>query len=211
MILFSTRKTAEKKLYTFFINSYFIINIKSLLRFMKKFFALLFVCAGLTAMAGAPQFNKADMMKSTKGQMVMKANTLSQDLTAPVMKTMTGAKAPSSMKFINSMRPSIANNKMVRKGAPRRLSNEDLSTRTSIWTSSTLGISTRLVLALSGHIITSVLVKAFTSRRMVAFFTALVFSGMMILRVLLSVQAGGLTLTLITPLVPSSSRPVMHS
>ena len=126
MILFSTRKTAEKKLYTFFINSYFIINIKSLLRFMKKFFALLFVCAGLTAMAGAPQFNKADMMKSTKGQMVMKANTLSQDLTAPVMKTMTGAKAPASMKFINSMRPSIANNKMVRKGAPRRLSNEDL-------------------------------------------------------------------------------------
>ena len=93
---------------------------------MKKFFALLFVCAGLTAMAGAPQINKADMVKSTKGQMVMKANTLSQNLTAPVMKTMTGAKAPASMKFINSMRPSIANNKLVRKGAPRRLSNDDI-------------------------------------------------------------------------------------
>ena len=48
---------------------------------MKKFLALLFVCAGLTAMA-APQVNKADLTPVNKGQMVMKANTLTNQLTA---------------------------------------------------------------------------------------------------------------------------------
>lgn len=94
---------------------------------MKKLLALLFVGAGLTAMAGAPQFNKATVTKSAKGQKVMVTNTLSNELTAPVMSQKLGNKAPSSMRFINSMRPSIANNKIARKGAPRRLSNEDIT------------------------------------------------------------------------------------
>ena len=93
---------------------------------MKKFFALLFVCAGLTAMAGVPQINKADIAKATKGQMVMKANTFTQEMTAPVMHQMTGAKAPAASKLINAMRPSVVNNKTVRKSAPRRLSNADI-------------------------------------------------------------------------------------
>jgi hypothetical protein len=37
---------------------------------MKKFLALLFVCAGLTAMA-APHVNKAELTQANKGQMVM--------------------------------------------------------------------------------------------------------------------------------------------
>ena len=53
---------------------------------MKKFLALLFVCAGLTAMA-APQVNKADLTQVNKGQMVMKANTLTNQLTAGVSKS----------------------------------------------------------------------------------------------------------------------------
>ena len=98
---------------------------KILFKDLKDLLSFLFICFSLTAMAGTPQFNKAEFAKSTKGQMVMKVNTLSQNLTAPVMKKMTGAKAPASMKFINSIRPSIANN-MLRKRAPRRLSAEDL-------------------------------------------------------------------------------------
>ena len=51
---------------------------------MKKFLALLFVCAGLTAMA-APQVNKADLKTVNKGEMVMKANTLANNLTSGVV------------------------------------------------------------------------------------------------------------------------------
>ena len=92
---------------------------------MKKLLALLLVGAGLTAMAGAPQFNKATVTKSAKGQKVMMTNTLSHELTAPVMSQKLGNKAPASMSFFK--RPSIVNNKIARKGAPRRLSNEDIT------------------------------------------------------------------------------------
>ena len=56
---------------------------------MKKFFALLFVCAGLTAMAAVPHVNNNANVTQGKAQktMVMKSNTLSNQLIAPVMKT----------------------------------------------------------------------------------------------------------------------------
>ena len=82
---------------------------------MKKFLALLFVCAGLTAMA-APQVNKTDLSQ-TKGQMVMKANTLSNHMTAGVSKSfMEGAK-----KAVVK-----ANTNLVNKRAPRRITGEDI-------------------------------------------------------------------------------------
>ena len=84
---------------------------------MKKFLALLFVCAGLTAMA-APQINKADVMMANKGQMVMKANTLSNSLTAGVTKNfMEAAKKHVQMNHATNL---------VNQRAPRRLSDAEI-------------------------------------------------------------------------------------
>ena len=85
--------------------------------FMKKLLGLLFVCAGLTAMA-APHLNKADVMMATKGQMVMKANTLSNNLTSGVTKNfMEAAKKHVQMNHATNL---------VNKRAPHRLSNEEI-------------------------------------------------------------------------------------
>ena len=84
---------------------------------MKKFLALLFVCAGLTAMA-APHVNKADLTQANKGQMVMKANTLTNHLTAGVSKDFMAAAKQNVQK-------NHATN-LVNKRAPRRLSNEEI-------------------------------------------------------------------------------------
>ena len=84
---------------------------------MKKFLALLFVCAGLTAMA-APHVNKADLTQANKGQMVMKANNLTNNLTAGVTKNfMEAAKKNVQMNHATNL---------VNKRAPRRLSNEEI-------------------------------------------------------------------------------------
>ena len=84
---------------------------------MKKFLALLFVCAGLTAMA-APHVNKAELTQANKGQMVMKANTLTNNLTAGVSKSfMEAAK--------QNVRKNHATN-LVNKRAPRRLSDAEI-------------------------------------------------------------------------------------
>ena len=83
---------------------------------MKKFLALLFVCAGLTAMA-APHVNKADLTQA-KGQMVMKANTLTNNLTAGVSKS-----------FMEAAKKNVQKNhatNLVNKRAPRRLDNEEI-------------------------------------------------------------------------------------
>ena len=83
---------------------------------MKKFLALLFVCAGLTAMA-APHVNKADLTQA-KGQMVMKANTLTNNLTAGVSKN-----------FMEAAKQNVQKNhatNLVNKRAPRRLSDEEI-------------------------------------------------------------------------------------
>ena len=84
---------------------------------MKKFLALLFVCAGLTAMA-APHVNKADLTQANKGQMVMKANNLTNNLTAGVTKN-----------FMEAAKKNVQKNhatNLVNKRAPRRLSNEEI-------------------------------------------------------------------------------------
>ena len=83
---------------------------------MKKFLALLFVCAGLTAMA-APQVNKADLTQVNKGQMVMKANTLTNQLTAGVSKT-----------FMEAAKKNVQRTHadQVLNRAPKRLSDEEI-------------------------------------------------------------------------------------
>ncbi len=84
---------------------------------MKKFLALLFVCAGLTAMA-APHVNKAEITQANKGQMVMKANSLTNNLTAGVTKNfMEAAKKNVQMNHATNL---------VNKRAPRRLSDEEI-------------------------------------------------------------------------------------
>ena len=85
---------------------------------MKKFLALMFVCAGLTAMA-APHVNKAELAQASNGQKVMKANTLSNQLTSGVVNKqfMEAAKK-------NVQRVSKEN--LVNKRAPRRLSDAEI-------------------------------------------------------------------------------------
>ena len=84
---------------------------------MKKLLVLLFVCAGLTAMA-MPHVNKAELTQANKGQMVMKANTLTNNLTAGVSKS-----------FMQAAKQNVQKNhatNLVNKRAPRRLSNEEI-------------------------------------------------------------------------------------
>ena len=84
---------------------------------MKKFLALLFVCAGLTAMA-APHINKADFVQANKGQMVMKSNTMANQLTAGVNKS-----------FMEAAKKAVQRNhaeNLVNQRAPKRLSDADM-------------------------------------------------------------------------------------
>ncbi len=84
---------------------------------MKKLLALLFVCAGLTAMA-MPHVNKAELTQANKGQMVMKANNLTNNLTAGVTKNfMEAAKKNVQMNHATNL---------VNKRAPRRLSDDEI-------------------------------------------------------------------------------------
>ncbi len=86
---------------------------------MKKFLALLFVCAGLTAMA-APHVNKADLAQVNKGQMLMKSNTMTQHYTSAATQSfMAGAKQALQSKRINP-------ENLVNQRAPRRLSDQDI-------------------------------------------------------------------------------------
>lgn len=89
---------------------------------MKKFLALMFVCAGLTAMA-APHVNKADLVKANVGQKVMKANTLSNQLTAPMMTQSKGTLTP--RQFMKDNKVNFNDNRLSRK-APRRMSDADV-------------------------------------------------------------------------------------
>ena len=92
---------------------------------MKKFLALLFVCAGLTAMAGLPQMEKVNFTKATKGQMVMKSNTLSNDLGVRALQMKAGKDALTPRKLMKDLNMNL-NDNMVSRKAPRRLSNADL-------------------------------------------------------------------------------------
>ena len=92
---------------------------------MKKFLALLFVCAGLTAMAGVPQFNKAQLVQGKKQAMVLKSNTLANHMTAPVMTT--GKSGMTIQQFFADRNLTPNDNKLMKK-APRRVTADDLMT-----------------------------------------------------------------------------------
>ena len=91
---------------------------------MKKFFALLFVCAGLTAMAVTPHVNTN--VKMTQGKapksMVMKSNTLTNQLTAPAMKITAETMTPQRV-FAEKGGPA---QNMLMKKAPRRVGADDV-------------------------------------------------------------------------------------
>mgnify|MGYP002625079300 CR=1 FL=1 len=94
---------------------------------MKKFFALLFVCAGLTAMAAVPQVSSKAQVVSGKPakSMVLKSNTLTNQLTAPVMKADMNIMSP--QKFFTERGVTPNDNKLMKK-APRRVSADDVMT-----------------------------------------------------------------------------------
>ena len=86
---------------------------------MKKFLALLFVCAGLTAMA-APHVNKTDFVQAKKGEMLMKSNNMAQHFTtAATQSFMAGAK-----KSLEAQRVNPEN--LVNQRAPRRLTADEM-------------------------------------------------------------------------------------
>ena len=92
---------------------------------MKKFLALLFVCAGLTAMA-APHVNKADLVQANKGQMVKKATPMASQFTSNVMNMpQTKNVTPMKSRF-------TPNNLVEARKAPRYLSDADMIAMPSV-------------------------------------------------------------------------------
>lgn len=98
---------------------------------MKKFFALLFVCAGLTAMAVTPHVNTSNV-KMLDGKpvtsMVMKTTPMAEQLTASVMKSgsvQQMQKGLSVQKFFKENKVTPNDNKLMKK-APRRVTEDAL-------------------------------------------------------------------------------------
>ncbi|MBQ3365049.1 MAG: dockerin type I repeat-containing protein [Muribaculaceae bacterium] len=95
---------------------------------MKKFLALLFVSAALTSMAAVPHVNTAKA-KVTEGKaqktMVMKSNTLANQLTAPVMKTKVTNNTLTPQRLFSEKGVNPGQN-MLMKRAPRRVAAEDV-------------------------------------------------------------------------------------
>ena len=85
---------------------------------MKKILALLFVCAGLTAMA-APHVNKADLVQANKGQMVKKATPAATKFTSNVMNMQANNLTPMKSRFTPT-------NLVEARKAPRYLSDADM-------------------------------------------------------------------------------------
>lgn len=96
---------------------------------MKKLFALLFVCAGLTAMAAAPlQLSKADVTKkatTAEVSKVMKTNMLLDQLTTNVMNVKAEKNLMTPKKFFRDNNLTPADNSIAKR-APRRLAAADL-------------------------------------------------------------------------------------
>lgn len=92
---------------------------------MKKLLALLFVCAGLTAMAATPHVNLNAPVHNGKPvkSMVMKSNTLANQLSAPVMQQ--NKNAMSVQKFFAEKKVTPADNKLMKK-APRRVGDAEV-------------------------------------------------------------------------------------
>lgn len=93
---------------------------------MKKLIALMFVCAGLTAMAAVPHVNNAKVVSGKADKsMVLKANTLSNQLSAPAMKMAADKNAMPIQKFFAEKKVTPADNKLMKK-APRRVTADDI-------------------------------------------------------------------------------------
>ena len=91
---------------------------------MKKFLALLFVCAGLTAMAAQPTFVSKSNQQKAHAAMVMKANTLSNHMTAPVMQGVKkDMQSPIAYMQARGLTP---DDNVLAKKAPRRLTQADM-------------------------------------------------------------------------------------
>ena len=98
---------------------------------MKKFFALLFVCAGLTAMAVTPHVNTSNV-KMNDGKpvknMVMKTTPMAEQMTANVMKSSSVQqmqKGLSVQKFFKEKNVTPNDNLLMKK-APRRVTEDAL-------------------------------------------------------------------------------------
>ena len=91
---------------------------------MKKFLALLFVCAGLTAMAAQPTFVSKSNQQKAHAAMVMKANTLGNHMTAPAMQAVKkDMQSPIAYMQARGLNP---DDNVLSKKAPRRLAQEDM-------------------------------------------------------------------------------------
>ena len=86
---------------------------------MKKLFALLFVCAGLTAMAINPV--QPQVKKMPKGSMLMKSNTLSNDLTKHAV---NGNLQGSLQEFFKTH--DVSSNKLMKRVPRRANSYQDI-------------------------------------------------------------------------------------
>lgn len=89
---------------------------------MKKFLALAFVCAGLTAMAGMPQLNRAHVTHKAEGNLVMKGNSMAAKFMAPAMGK---AQSTSFSQFVRENNVDLNANRLSKK-APMRVGTEEL-------------------------------------------------------------------------------------
>ena len=87
---------------------------------MKKFLALMFVCAGLTAMAGAPQINKANFTKANTQKVMTSKAAISDMAVTPGQGVLT------PREFFKQHNVTPADNRLMKK-APRRLTDEDVA------------------------------------------------------------------------------------
>lgn len=89
---------------------------------MKKFLALAFVCAGLTAMAGMPQLNRAHVTHKAEGNLVMKGNSMAAKFMAPAMGK---AQSTSFSQFVRENNVDLNANRLSKK-APMRVGTEEV-------------------------------------------------------------------------------------
>ena len=102
---------------------------------MKKFFALLFVCAGLTAMAVTPRVITNVQVRDGKPvkSMVLKSNTLANQLIAPAMKTKVTKNTLTPQRVFAEKGVTPGQNKLMKK-APNRVTAEDVMATKLVFT-----------------------------------------------------------------------------
>lgn len=92
---------------------------------MKKLFALLFVCAGLTAMAAQPTFVSKSIQQKAHATKLMKDNTFFEKMTTPVMQAAKkDMQSPISYMKARGLNP---DDNVLAKKAPRRMTQADMA------------------------------------------------------------------------------------